>query len=94
MTIIENEKYRLCTITKFDSKDFADQPVKDGLAIEKKCTNDENSWYVIMFVKASGVESIGVRLLDIEDNDWTTVRKLIECAYIISKTANTIEEED
>lgn len=98
MTFLEKENFRLQSICRItENGGFEELSVKEGLAIEKKVENKLSSncqdyYYVIGFVypnnEGSYFEDAGLRLLDIENNEFNLFKDLIICAKNLVDVAN------
>lgn len=70
-------------------------PIKEGLAIEKKCS-DGDSYYVIGFVKwvknDVEYEDCGFRIFDLDLNEFKKYKELVEIAIKLVRTANDESE--
>lgn len=70
-------------------------PVKEGLAIEKKCS-DGDSYYVIGFVRwvknDVEYEDCGFRTFELESNEFKKYKELVDIAIKLVRTANDESE--
>lgn len=81
--------YRLYQVTKVveiknDSLSCTNMPISEGINLEKRC-NNSTAYYVIATVKYNKdnnviLEPVGMRMLDIENDEWDTVKKLLTFA--------------
>ena len=86
---LEIGNYRLFQVSKVvefknDSLSCAKMPISEGINLEKRCDNS-TAYYVIATVKYNKddnviLEPVGMRMLDIKNDEWDTVKKLLSFA--------------
>lgn len=93
MIYVEKNNYRIAFIFSITS---GDRPVKYGLALEKKYIDDKERWCAICLIKydkkeqRTKLESVGVRLLDIEPSEWKVAKELLDTASKLVASANLL----
>ena len=93
MIYLEKNNYRSASIFSISS---GERPVKYGLALEKKYIDDKERWCVICLIKydkkeqSTKLESVGVRLLDIESSEWKVAKALLDTASKLVAYANLL----
>lgn len=105
MVILEKGNFRLATISRAtevtrEGIKFETCEVKEGIALEKRSKKDYEGkpcYYVVAFVKfdkhegCSEIDAVGMRILDIESEEWELAKSLLKAAEGLINAAN--EEE-
>ncbi len=101
---IVKDNYRLRQISKLigvknnGSLNCQTMPLTYGLGLEKRCTDGE-AYYVIAFLKFNKnvqvvLDPVDMRMLDISDDEWPLVKKLINKAKKLLEESIKLPEEN
>ncbi len=97
MIYLEKNGYRVASIHNMV---YGEMPASYGLALEKRCEDNKDRWYVVCFIKYNERERdaminvVGRRILDVNEGEWRLVKTMIDtAAKIVLLNNNEVRRE-